>query len=722
MRSIVRQFTLVSSLLLAGCRPSASTHEDVLVDLANGPVNAFRTDVAFGAVVDGLGKGRVDQVYSRFNIRQLKRAGLRPIVYNLRTELGIEAWHWSQEGTWSDPRHHRGYWTGSDNPRRRVLTGWGYTLPRRGDSIDQANDDGFSRIDDGDLKTFWKSNPYLDQTYTHKPSRPQWVIVSFPSRRDISAARIHWARPFARGYAVQHWTGADEYDDRGRWVDFPRGRVENGTGSPAPLVLADKPVRTQYVRILLRQSSLTPLHRSSDRRDALGYAIHEIELGNLDPAGHFHDEIKHLASGSDQTTIYVSSTDPWHRATDRDSGVEQPGFDRIFATGLNNGLPLLLTVGPLYDTPENTAAEMRFLRRRGYPVDRVEIGLEPDGQNISAEDFADLFVQTADAVRKVEPGAVLAGPGLQDAISDTWLDESADHSWTHRFLAALRAQGRLRDLQEFTFEHYPYDVPCGGLSQKLVAADSKLDEGISRLKADGVPTTIPWSIIEYGFSAFSGESAVDLPAGLFNADLVANFLSHGGHAGYLLGYGPEELFDPENECAGYGELMLFGQDANGRAAWTTPAFWSSVLLAKEWAEPGNGQNVLYRAVVNRRAGEQPWVVAYPVVRPDGRVAVLLINRDPHEARQVKLGLREQPGSGTADFQGPFDVVQYSPQQYTWQAAGPAGHPARDLPPARYRSAAGELHLPPFSISVVRMVNPSIALSKAANSQLALLGK
>ena len=57
-----------------------------------------------------------------------------------------------------------------------------------------------------------------------------------------------------------------------------------------------------------------------------------------------------------QTVVQVSSTDPWHRAVDRDPDVEQPSLDLVFASGLNAGKPLMAPVGVFYDTPENAAA------------------------------------------------------------------------------------------------------------------------------------------------------------------------------------------------------------------------------------------------------------------------------------------------------------------------------------------------------------------------------
>ncbi|HEY7852769.1 MAG TPA: discoidin domain-containing protein, partial [Caulobacteraceae bacterium] len=503
----------------AASRAPEPAGEDIAIDLDAPPVGRFIPDQAFGAAVDGLVSGRVDKLFTPHNERAILTAGLRPVSYSLRTELAIEAWHWGEEGAWSDPRHRQGYWTSSVHPRRPVMSGWGYFLPRRGDTTDQANDTGYSRLDDGDRVSFWKSNPYLDPAYAKAEDRPQWVIVSFAGPTPVSAAKIDWAAPYARQFSFQYWVGDNVNDDGGRWLPFPAGAVTNGRGGRAVVTLSPAPIKVQYVRLLLNRSSHSALPGSTDRRDAMGFAIREIGLGVIGPDGRFADAVRHAPAGDDQTNVYVSSTDPWHRASDRDPDVEQPGFDRVFRSGLTRGLPVMVSVGPLYDTPRNAAAEIRFLKARGYPVREVEIGEEPDGQNVSAEDFSDLYLQFAAAVHAVDPNLRVGGPSLQDAVTDTWLDDNPDHAWTRRFVAALAARGRLADLAFFSFEHYPYDTLCGRLDGKLVKEDAILESDVTRLHAEGVPRNIPLVISEYGLSAFSGVGEVNLPGALFDADL-----------------------------------------------------------------------------------------------------------------------------------------------------------------------------------------------------------
>src|SRR6185295_916561 len=125
------------------------------------------------------------------------------------------------------------------------------------------------------------------------------------------------------------------------------------------------------------------------------------------------DEMRHTANNLTQTPVYVSSTDPWHSEADKDPFIEQPGFDRVFQSGLTNSLPMLTPVPLLYDTPENAAAEIRYLRSRAYPVERIELGEEPDGQFVSPEHYAALYLQFARAIHTVEPKLQLGGPSFQ---------------------------------------------------------------------------------------------------------------------------------------------------------------------------------------------------------------------------------------------------------------------------------------------------------------------
>jgi len=71
-------------------------------------VATFVPDQALGAAVDGLPAGQIDELYTPHNIAAMARTGLRPISYSLRSELAIDAWHWGEEGTWSDPAHAQG--------------------------------------------------------------------------------------------------------------------------------------------------------------------------------------------------------------------------------------------------------------------------------------------------------------------------------------------------------------------------------------------------------------------------------------------------------------------------------------------------------------------------------------------------------------------------------------------------------------------------------------
>jgi hypothetical protein len=269
------------------------------------PLASFSPAFALGATLDGHESGEVAQIYTRANERAMESAGLGPVAYRLRTELGVADWHWNPVGRFSDRARRRGYWTSSPTPGRPFLASYGFDLPRRGDTIDQANDTGYSRLDDGSTRTFWKSNPYLDPYYAHEP-HPQWVLVDFRFHRPIDAVRIAWGAPFARTLRAQWWQGPEALLQAGhapgRWRDFPTAGFAGRPGLQT-LTLADRPVSARFVRILLTRSSHTAPAGSRDVRDRLGYAIRELYVGRIE-GGRFMDLVRH---GVDRQTVTYAS-------------------------------------------------------------------------------------------------------------------------------------------------------------------------------------------------------------------------------------------------------------------------------------------------------------------------------------------------------------------------------------------------------------------------------
>src|SRR5262249_13533403 len=152
------------------------------------PVRTFDPDETLGADVDGHDQGEIDKLLSPANISQMLTVGFKSITYRLRTELADDAWHWNPHGSWSDAAASEGYWTSDASAQGNISIANGYSLPRRGNTIDQADNEGYSRIDDGDPNTFWKSDPYLDETFTKESNdlHPQWVVVDLGRERDVN--------------------------------------------------------------------------------------------------------------------------------------------------------------------------------------------------------------------------------------------------------------------------------------------------------------------------------------------------------------------------------------------------------------------------------------------------------------------------------------------------------------------------------------------------------
>jgi F5/8 type C domain-containing protein len=685
---------------------------------ADHPVNRCVPTEALGAGVDGHDKGECARMFTNKNIAEMLSAGLGPLTYRLRTELGGEAWHWNPRGTWSDPAHKCGYWTSDDSLGKPINLSYGYHLPRRGNTIDQANDDGYSRIADGDKKSFWKSNPYLDSHFTGEPddAHPQWVVIDVGASKLVNAIRIHWGTPYARRYRIEYWPGDDPMhlhpDDDDEWHPFARGNIDDSHGGDELIRLAERPRSVQFVRIVMSRSSHTSAQSSDDIRDRLGFAIREIELGNIDHRDRFHDQLRHAPDRHRQTVIYVSSTDPWHRVEDIDYSIEQPGLDFILRSKLTSNLPVLVPVGVLYDTPENAVAEINYLLRQNYNLEGIELGEEPDGQWASPEDYASLYSGVACRLTALHPHLKLGGPSLQNFEDQllTWADASGNRSWMNRFLKCVRGAGVPFDF--LSFEFYPFDNVCADPAPHLLKVPKRLSAVMTSLREDGVRSDIQWLMTEYGYSVFGGRPEVDIEGALFNADTVAAFLTLGGAKPYLYGYEPNYLQD-ELKCS-WGNLMMLQLHPKNDQLNRLSAYYAAQLVAKEWMQPTNEPHDIFPAIVNEtRAGtmgvtrptkqkSSSAVTVYAVRRPDKQWSLLAINKNPNRGARFNVEFDFASANQPARFVGQVEVIQFSRAQYTWHADGPDGHPIRSLPPAHFtQEASSSYELPPYSLTILR---------------------
>ena len=424
-------------------------------------ISAFYPRDAIGSTVDKEPAGTIPALYSPRNVREMLEAGYGWLSYRLFTELSVQDWHWNPAGTFSTG--NAGYWTSSSSIAGPTISdSFGYRLPHRGSTTDQGNNADYSRLDDGNPLTYWKSNPYLTSAFTGDPDaeHPQWVAIDLGPRQLVNAVRIAWSSPYARQYEVGYWTGADAINDpaHGVWRPFPQGSIASGHGGIVTLRLSTQPIRARFLRLLMTRSSNTcDSHGNGDKRNCVGYAINEISAGRIQGRT-FTDLVHHAPCGGEkpgryacgvrQTATYVSSTDPWHSGQTRVHDQEQPGLDLIARSGLTRGMGGTYPVPMIYSTPENAVAEVRYLKARGYPIARIELGEEPDGQYIEPEDDAALYVQWARALHRAYPNLPLGGPVFSGVNSDLqwWPDRTGNVSWLNRFLAYLRSHQAMNDL------------------------------------------------------------------------------------------------------------------------------------------------------------------------------------------------------------------------------------------------------------------------------------
>jgi hypothetical protein len=699
------------------CLTGFAVSQDLVVDASRSHVaNEFSPVRAFGAAVDRIETRAADNAFAQPVLTEILGAGWQVVSYRQNTELEAEAWHWNNEGTWSEASG-QGYFVGQGIPSATSLDhSYGYALPHRGTTMD-SEEQGFhySKLTDGDLNTYWKSNPYLSQHFTGEDDAllPQWVILDLGSMQDVDAVRIAWAEPYATEYRIQFWT-AGENNPRheatsGIWQTFPRGIVHNARGGTVLLPLTDIRVSARYLRIWMTSSSNTcDSHGSSDVRNCVGYAIRELYAGILNKEGSFVDVTLHMP-GPGQSRTICSSVDPWHKASDIvRNGREQIGFDRFFKSGITRGLPAMVPIAMIYNTPEDAASELAYLENRHYPVSYVEMGEEPDGQYMQPEDYAALYLQFAAALHQVDPKLKLGGPSFEGVNEDieVWPTVDGRVSWLGRFIDYLKAHGRVSDLAFMSFEHYPYD--CASKWNVLYREPELITHILQVWRNDGVPPNVPLMMTEGNMSASSGGIFPDIMGALWLADFEGSFFTAGGSAAYFFHYIPEPMWRGCDAGGGTFSALQVDKDFHFKARLSQ--YFAAQLITREWAEPVDQLHELFRVSSNLPINEglRP-LTAYAILRPDKQWALLIVNRDHDKAYPVAVAFRydqvtDAMKSAVQHFTGPVTQISFGSAQYQWNNheensyADPAGPPTQ----TQIEATPGTIfEIPKASIVVLR---------------------
>src|SRR5580692_9000124 len=437
-----RQELQADSVAKVGALDSVATvHVDVTPEHV---LNTIYPDTATGAWMDDLSKKQVDNLTKPETIQAVKNLGWGSITMRNNSELRLAAWHWNENGTWSDPATKSGYYAGSADLGEPIHYGYSYSLPHR-----DFMTSGDSPLVAG-FQSYWKSNRYLTSHFPGASDtlHPQWV-------GDNNA--MDW-----------------DMGPNGMWRAFPSGAVLSGSGGDVHLKLSDAPVTTRFVRVLMSKSSGTcDSHGAQDIRNCVGYALQTLSVGTIEAAGNYAvvypvngvepgpGAPPRLQGAGDQEVIagspadlagsfFGSSIDPWHQADNliTGGGDQYNGMDNFFTSGLTMGHPALVACTAIYETPEDCANEVSYIHKRGYPVVGIEVGEECDGKHMTPEDYGAIYIQVADAVHKLTPGARLGGPIFEGVDKDItlWTDDQGRTSWLERFVDYLKAHGHLKDL------------------------------------------------------------------------------------------------------------------------------------------------------------------------------------------------------------------------------------------------------------------------------------
>jgi hypothetical protein len=129
------------------------------------------------------------------------------------------------------------------------------------------------------------------------------------------------------------------------------------------------------------------------------------------------------------------------------------------------------------------------------------------------------------------------------------------------------------------------------------------------------------------------------------------------------------------------------------------------MINLEWLQPGNGKHQLFAATADVVDGAGHTLIsAYPVLRPDGSWALLIVNKDQENAHAVTIRFTDSVRHRHGVFTGQVSSMVFGKAEYQWHPDRDGGRADPDGPPTSTTLEARtntSFNLPAASITVLR---------------------
>jgi hypothetical protein len=539
------------------------------------------------------------------------------------------------------------------------------------------------RTVDNDKTTAWRSNPDTDSPDF------QWLQLDFGSKKTLDAVTIVWGNaadkvwPYAGKFSVQYWDPVSNRqwmpycapDDA--WIDTTAKKLRGKGGTQGAKFT---PITTQYLRLLMRESTAG--------KDGT-YSLAEIKAYG---AG------KEVSPTTNAGAI-ASSTHAASKLEPKPLDFHFESFMEYVNSFTPKAIPLVI-VNFGTGTPQEAAAWVHYANKvKGYGIKFWEIGNEMEGfweggGPANARDYARRFIAFYEAMKAEDPSITLIGTANGHESSSGLYD---GQSYIQAFLNRLILVGKSNYLGGLSIHDYPQ---WGLKSQELLDSTPSRMASIavtiaSQLSKLPYPDKMPVWITEFNTSDHViPDISVRLENGLWLTQYLCEFIRHFGNRGYATLWnvmnGGSAINDPKGADHGYLQAEAGPYQYQERAD-----YWAMRLMACHWAMPGEARAHQFLDA----SSTQDRLAPYATLRPDGSLALLVVNRDPQTDFKASLNL--QGFSPAAQASGwKFDSANYQ-----WSLTSKPYHADPDKPPTPFTlNAAGASFtytFPKYSLTVLK---------------------